>query len=85
MSTMHELPAAPTAADDRDQFGRPKAELAFGQLLAVTAYWLAITVLWGAFTFSVIPRLVESDGVLGRSDSSAGRAGHRARSPQPAC
>ena len=67
MSTMHELPAAPTAADDRDQFGRPKAELAFGQLLAVTAYWLAITVLWGAFTFSVIPRLVESDGVLGSS------------------
>ena len=64
---MHELPAAPTAADDRDQFGRPKAELHFGQLLAVTAYWLAITVLWGAFTFSVIPRLVESDGVLGSS------------------
>ena len=64
---MYELPAAPTAADDRDQFGRPKAELAFGQLLAVTAYWLAITVLWGAFTFSVIPRLVESDGVLGSS------------------
>ena len=64
---MHELPAAPTAADDRDQFGRPKAALHFGQLLAVTAYWLAITVLWGAFTFSVIPRLVESDGVLGSS------------------
>ncbi|HEY8180389.1 MAG TPA: MFS transporter [Candidatus Limnocylindria bacterium] len=62
---MHELPAAPTAADDRDQFGRPKAALHFGQLLAVSAYWLAITVLWGAFTFSVIPRLVESDGVLG--------------------
>ena len=33
----------------------------------MTAYWLAITVLWGAFTFSVIPRLVESDGVLGSS------------------
>ena len=64
---MHELPATPTAADDRDQFGRPKAALGFGQLLAVTAYWLAITVLWGAFTFSVIPRLVESDGVLGSS------------------
>jgi MFS family permease len=53
--------------DDRDQFGRPKAPLAAGQLLAVTAYWLAITVLWGAFTFSVIPRLVESPGVLGSS------------------
>ena len=25
---MHELPATPTAADDRDQFGRPKAALA---------------------------------------------------------
>ncbi|HET7521067.1 MAG TPA: MFS transporter [Candidatus Limnocylindria bacterium] len=62
---MHEMPATPTAADDRDQFGRPKARLATGQLLAVTAYWLAITVLWGAFTFSVIPRLVESPGVLG--------------------
>ena len=53
--------------DDRDQFGRPKTPLRMGQLLAVTAYWLAITVLWGAFTFSVIPRLVESPGVLGRS------------------
>ena len=53
--------------DDRDQFGRPKSVLAAGQLLAVTAYWLAITVLWGAFTFSVIPRLVESPGVLGSS------------------
>jgi MFS family permease len=53
--------------DDRDQFGRPKAALRTGQLLAVTAYWLAITVLWGAFTFSVIPRLVESPGVLGSS------------------
>jgi MFS family permease len=66
---MHEVPAtasaAATAADDRDQFGRPKTRLAIGQLLAVTAYWLAITVLWGAFTFSVIPRLVESPGVLG--------------------
>ncbi|HEX6654717.1 MAG TPA: MFS transporter [Candidatus Limnocylindria bacterium] len=53
--------------DDRDQFGRPKAILRTGQLLALTAYWLAITVLWGAFTFSVIPRLVESPGVLGSS------------------
>jgi MFS family permease len=53
--------------DDRDQFGRPKTALSAGQLLAVTAYWLAITVLWGAFTFSVIPRLVESPGVLGSS------------------
>jgi len=56
-----------SAEDDRDQFGRPKAALSTGQLLAVTAYWLAITVLWGAFTFSVIPRLVESPGVLGSS------------------
>ena len=64
---MHEVPTPPTAADDRDQFGRPKTALAAGQLLAVTAYWLAITTLWGAFTFSVIPRLVESPGVLGSS------------------
>jgi MFS family permease len=64
---MHELAPQPTAADDRDQFGRPKTPLPVGQLLAVTAYWLAITVLWGAFTFSVIPRLVESEGVLGSS------------------
>jgi MFS family permease len=54
-------------AEDRDQFGRPKAALSTWRLLAVTAYWLAITVLWGAFTFSVIPRLVESPGVLGSS------------------
>ena len=59
--------ADPTAADDRDEFGRPKSVLSWVQLLAVTAYWLAITVLWGAFTFSVIPRLVESEGVLGSS------------------
>lgn len=72
---MLERPAAPNAADDRDQFGRPKAALRWGQLLAVTAYWLAITVLWGAFTFSVIPRLVESPGVLGSSkDPLAGLA-----------
>ncbi len=64
---MNEVAPVPSAADDRDQFGRPKTPLAVGQLLAVTAYWLAITVLWGAFTFSVIPRLVESPGVLGSS------------------
>ncbi|TMB54193.1 MAG: MFS transporter [Chloroflexi bacterium] len=58
---------APTAADDRDEFGRPKSALSWWQLLSVTAYWLAITTLWGAFTFSVIPRLVESKGVLGSS------------------
>jgi MFS family permease len=62
-----EAPTDLTAADDRDEFGRPKSELSWVQLLAVTAYWLAITVLWGAFTFSVIPRLVESKGVLGSS------------------
>jgi len=61
------MPEGPahTAADDRDDFGRPKAPLSTGRLLAVTAYWLAITTLMGALTFSVIPRLVESDGVLG--------------------
>jgi len=64
---MLEHPNAPTAADDRDEFGRPKTALSWWHLLAVTAYWLAITVLWGAFTFSVIPRLVESPGVLGDS------------------
>lgn len=64
---MIERPTAPTAADDRDEFGRPKTPLSWWHLLAVTAYWLAITVLWGAFTFSVIPRLVESPGVLGSS------------------
>ena len=57
-----------TATDDRDAFGRPKTPLSWWRLLAVTAYWLAITVLWGAMTFSVIPRLVESPGVLGRAD-----------------
>ena len=57
--------AAHSAADDRDKFGRPKAPLSTGRLLAVTAYWLAITTLMGALTFSVIPRLVESEGVLG--------------------
>jgi MFS family permease len=57
--------AAPSAADDRDAYGRPKAPLSTGRLLALTAYWLAITTLMGALTFSVIPRLVESPGVLG--------------------
>ena len=64
---MVEHAAAPNADDDRDEFGRPKSALSAMQLLAVTAYWLAITTLWGAFTFSVIPRLVESKGVLGSS------------------
>ncbi len=64
---MLEHAAAPNADDDRDEFGRPKSALSWMQLLAVTAYWLAITTLWGAFTFSVIPRLVESPGVLGSS------------------
>ena len=63
---MLESAAPETAADDRDEFGRPKAELSTGRLLAVTAYWLAITTLMGALTFSVIPRLVES--VLGTSN-----------------
>ena len=58
---------APTADQGRDELGRPTAPLSWWRLLAVTAYWLAITVLWGAFTFSVIPRLVESKGVLGSS------------------
>lgn len=62
---MLEAAAHATAADDRDEFGRPKATLSTGRLLAVTAYWLAITTLMGALTFSVIPRLVES--VLGSS------------------
>jgi MFS family permease len=67
--------SAPTADADRDEFGRPLSGLDAWQLLAVTAYWLAITVLWGAFTFSVIPRLVESPGVLGSStDPLAGLA-----------
>jgi MFS family permease len=57
--------AARTADQDRDELGRPTATLSWWRLLAVTAYWLAITVLWGAFTFSVIPRLVET--VLGSS------------------
>ena len=63
---MLEPAAQATAADDRDEFGRPKAELSTGRLLAITAYWLAITTLMGALTFSVIPRLVES--VLGNSN-----------------
>src|SRR5437879_4327113 len=61
-----ETPAL-TADQGRDELGRPTAPLSWWRLLAVTAYWLAITVLWGAFTFSVIPRLVESKGVLGSS------------------
>ena len=35
---MDEVPPALTAADDRDEFGRPKSVLSWGQLLAVTAY-----------------------------------------------
>jgi MFS family permease len=62
-----ESATTPNADDDRDEFGRPKSALSWGQLFSVTAYWLAITTLWGAFTFSVIPRLVESKGVLGSS------------------
>jgi MFS family permease len=54
------------SSDDRDEFGRPKSTLSWWRLLAVTAYWLAITVLWGAMTFTIIPRLVEA--VLGSAD-----------------
>jgi MFS family permease len=54
--------------DERDEFGRPKVPLSWWRLLAVTAYWLAITVLWGAMTFTIIPLLVESAGVLGSPD-----------------
>ena len=52
---MLEPAAPPDASEDRDEFGRPKSALSTMQLLSVTAYWLAITTLWGAFTFSVIP------------------------------
>lgn len=69
---MIEPAPAPTAAEDRDAFGRPKAPLSWWRLLAVTAYWLAITVLWGAMTFSVIPELVVS--VLGEGDQLIGPA-----------
>ena len=43
----------------------------------VTAYWLAITTLMGALTFSVIPRLVESPGVLGSAQHPLAGPGDR--------
>jgi len=52
--------ATHTAADDRDEFGRPKAPLPVGQLLAVSAYWLAITTLMGALSVVIIPEFVKA-------------------------
>jgi len=68
-----ETPAL-TADQGRDELGRPTAPLSWWRLLAVTAYWLAITVLWGAFTFSVIPRLVEEVLPGGARDPLSGLA-----------
>jgi MFS family permease len=61
-----------TAKDDRDEFGRPKAPLAWGQLLAVTAYWIPITALQLALFVSVVPQFVHN--VLGADHELAGAA-----------
>ena len=44
----------------RDEFGRPTAPLSWPDLLAVSAYWLAITTLMGALSVIIIPRFVEA-------------------------
>ncbi len=52
--------ASPTADLDRDSLGRPTAHLGWADLLAVSAYWLAITTLMGALSVIIIPRFVEA-------------------------
>ena len=66
--------ASPDAARaaSRDEFGRPTAFLSWWRLFAVTAYWLALTGLWGAFGAILYPELVHR--VLGATNPLAGTA-----------
>ena len=57
---------------ERDESGRPTTPLTIGRLLAVTAYWLALTGLWAAFGAVVYTELV--DRVLGADHPLAGGA-----------
>ena len=56
----------------RDEFGRPTRFLSWWSLFAVTAYWLALTGLWGAFGAILYPELVHR--VLGATSPLAGTA-----------
>ncbi len=57
---------------ERDDLGRPTTVLPWSRLVAVTAYWVALTGLWGAFGAEVYPELV--DRVLGSTHPLAGTA-----------
>ncbi len=57
---------------ERDDLGRPTTVLPWSRLVAVTAYWVALTGLWGAFGAEVYPELV--DRVLGSTHPLAGAA-----------
>ena len=69
-STTHPPGAAMLAIPaERDGLGRPTARLRLGQLLAINAYWLAISTLWGALGLVVMANLV--DRVIGREHPMA--------------
>jgi MFS family permease len=61
----------PTLAipSERDEHGRPTRRLPWSKLLAVNAYWLAISSLWAALLFIGAPHLV--DVLVGRSHPQA--------------
>jgi MFS family permease len=59
----------PSGISDRDEAGRPTRHLPWGQLLAINAYWLAISSLWAALLFIGAPHLV--DVLIGRTHPQA--------------
>jgi MFS family permease len=54
---------------ERDEYGRPTRRLPWSKLLAVNAYWLAISSLWAALLFIGAPHLV--DVLVGRAHPQA--------------
>ncbi len=54
---------------ERDEYGRPTRHLPWSKLLAVNAYWLAISSLWAALLFIGAPHLV--DVLVGRTHPQA--------------
>jgi MFS family permease len=62
----------PPFTSGRDDLGRPTRHLPWSQLLAINAYWLAISTLWGALGLIVFSNLVNT--VLGGTHPLAGLA-----------
>jgi MFS family permease len=66
--------AAPNAdaTPAHDEYGRPTRFLSWWRLVAVTAYWLALSALWGSFSIILYTELVHR--VLGSTHPLAGTA-----------